>query len=78
MQLPLYLSTKNTILKKYDGLFKDIFKEIYESEYKNKFQKRNIFYEHRLIDDMVAFMVKCSGGFLWACKGLIIFFFVKI
>ena len=65
---PLYLSTKNTILKKYDGLFKDIFEEVYNSEYKSAFEKENIWYEHRLIDDMVAQCIKSSGGFVWACK----------
>ncbi|XP_075261470.1 isocitrate dehydrogenase [NADP], mitochondrial-like [Convolutriloba macropyga] len=65
---PLYLSTKNTILKKYDGLFKDIFAEIFESDYKVEFEKAKIWYEHRLIDDMVAQCLKSSGGFVWACK----------
>jgi len=65
---PLYLSTKNTILKKYDGRFKDIFQEIYEKEYKAKYQAAKIWYEHRLIDDMVAFAMKTDGGFVWACK----------
>ncbi len=65
---PLYLSTKNTILKKYDGRFKDIFAEIYEQEFKSKYQAANIIYEHRLIDDMVAFALKSSGSFVWACK----------
>lgn len=65
---PLYLSTKNTILKKYDGRFKDIFEEIYEKEYKKKFEAAGIWYEHRLIDDMVAYALKASGGFVWACK----------
>lgn len=65
---PLYLSTKNTILKKYDGRFKDIFQEIYEKEYEKEFQNSNIWYEHRLIDDMVAQTLKSSGGFIWACK----------
>jgi len=65
---PLYLSTKNTILKKYDGRFKDIFEEIYQSDYKTKFEAAGIWYEHRLIDDMVAFAMKQSGGFVWACK----------
>jgi isocitrate dehydrogenase len=64
---PLYLSTKNTILKKYDGRFKDIFAEIYE-EYKEDFTKHGIWYEHRLIDDMVAYAIKAEGGFVWACK----------
>ncbi len=65
---PLYLSTKNTILKKYDGRFKDIFEEIYESEYKSKFEAAGITYEHRLIDDMVASALKWNGNFVWACK----------
>jgi len=65
---PLYLSTKNTILKKYDGRFKDIFQEIYEREYKAKYTAAGIWYEHRLIDDMVAYCMKSDGGFVWACK----------
>lgn len=65
---PLYMSTKNTILKKYDGRFKDIFEEIYEAEFKAKFEKAGIVYEHRLIDDMVASAMKWNGGFVWACK----------
>lgn len=65
---PLYLSTKNTILKKYDGFFKDVFQEIYEKDYKKKFESKNIWYEHRLIDDMVAFALKTPGKFVWACK----------
>eukprot|EP01132_Coremiostelium_polycephalum_P010928 gene10928-13385_t len=65
---PLYLSTKNTILKKYDGRFKDIFQEIYEREYKTKYESAGIWYEHRLIDDMVAYAMKSEGGFVWACK----------
>jgi len=65
---PLYLSTKNTILKKYDGRFKDIFQEIYEKEYKAKYEEAKIWYEHRLIDDMVAYAMKSNGGFVWACK----------
>lgn len=65
---PLYLSTKNTILKKYDGRFKDIFQDIYESTYKADFEKSKIWYEHRLIDDMVAQALKSSGSFVWACK----------
>jgi len=65
---PLYLSTKNTILKAYDGRFKDIFQEIYDSEYKDKFQAAGIEYQHRLIDDMVASALKWSGKFVWACK----------
>ena len=65
---PLYLSTKNTILKKYDGRFKDIFEEIYQADYKAKFEAAGIVYEHRLIDDMVASALKWSGSFVWACK----------
>lgn len=65
---PLYLSTKNTILKKYDGRFKDIFQDIYDREYKAKYEAKNIWYEHRLIDDMVAYAMKSEGGFVWACK----------
>merc|ERR1719259_590067 len=65
---PLYLSTKNTILKKYDGRFKDIFQAIYESTYKGQYEAAGIWYEHRLIDDMVAQAMKSSGGFVWACK----------
>jgi isocitrate dehydrogenase len=65
---PLYLSTKNTILKQYDGRFKDIFEEIYENSYKKQFAEAGITYEHRLIDDMVAAALKWSGGFVWACK----------
>ena len=65
---PLYLSTKNTILKKYDGRFKDIFQEVFDSEYKEKFDAAGITYEHRLIDDMVAAAMKWDGGFVWACK----------
>jgi isocitrate dehydrogenase len=67
-QWPLYLSTKNTILKAYDGRFKDIFQEIYDSEYKAKFEAAGIEYQHRLIDDMVASALKWSGKFVWACK----------
>jgi len=65
---PLYMSTKNTILKKYDGLFKDIFQGIYDKEYKDKFEAAKIWYNHRLIDDMVAQALKSDGGFVWACK----------
>jgi isocitrate dehydrogenase len=65
---PLYLSTKNTILKKYDGRFKDIFQEIYENEFQSQFKEANIVYEHRLIDDMVASALKWHGNFVWACK----------
>jgi len=65
---PLYMSTKNTILKAYDGRFKDIFQEVYETEFKTKFAEAGITYEHRLIDDMVASALKWNGGFVWACK----------
>ncbi len=65
---PLYLSTKNTILKAYDGRFKDIFAEVYEKNYQQKFESLGLWYEHRLIDDMVAFAMKTSGGYVWACK----------
>ena len=65
---PLYLSTKNTILKAYDGRFKDIFQEVYEAEFKDAFEDNKIWYEHRLIDDMVASSLKWSGGYVWACK----------
>ena len=65
---PVYLSTKNTILKAYDGRFKDLFEEIYETEYKEAFDKAGITYEHRLIDDMVASALKWEGGYVWACK----------
>ncbi len=65
---PVYLSTKNTILKFYDGRFKDIFQEVYEQEFKSKFASLGITYEHRLIDDMVASALKWSGGYVWACK----------
>ena len=65
---PVYLSTKNTIMKAYDGRFKDLFEEIYETEFKDKFDKVGISYEHRLIDDMVASAMKWSGKFVWACK----------
>jgi isocitrate dehydrogenase len=67
-QLPVYLSTKNTILKAYDGRFKDIFQDIYERDFKAQYDKANIVYEHRLIDDMVASALKWSGNFVWACK----------
>lgn len=66
--MPLYLSTKNTILKRYDGHFKDVFEQMYEKEYKPRFQAKGIWYEHRLIDDMVAQAIKSDGGFVWACK----------
>ncbi|KAL2894574.1 Isocitrate dehydrogenase [NADP] chloroplastic/mitochondrial [Bienertia sinuspersici] len=65
---PLYLSTKNTILKKYDGRFKDVFQEVYEEKWKLKFEEHSIWYEHRLIDDMVAYALKSEGGYVWACK----------
>jgi isocitrate dehydrogenase len=68
LKYPLYLSTKNTIIKAYDGRFKDIFQEIYESEFKDEFAKNKLTYEHRLIDDMVAAALKWSGGYVWACK----------
>jgi isocitrate dehydrogenase len=67
-QLPVYLSTKNTILKKYDGRFKDIFQSVFEQEFESKFKDAKLDYEHRLIDDLVAFAVKSDGGFVWACK----------
>ncbi|WP_408593196.1 NADP-dependent isocitrate dehydrogenase [Paracoccus marcusii] len=65
---PVYLSTKNTILKAYDGRFKDLFQEVYEAEFQDRFKKAGIHYEHRLIDDMVASAMKWSGGYVWACK----------
>ena len=65
---PLYLSTKNTIMKAYDGRFKDIFQEVFDAEFKDKFEAKGITYEHRLIDDMVAAAMKWNGGFVWACK----------
>ncbi|APX70664.1 MULTISPECIES: NADP-dependent isocitrate dehydrogenase [unclassified Brucella] len=65
---PVYLSTKNTILKAYDGRFKDIFQEVFDAEFKPKFEEKKIWYEHRLIDDMVASALKWSGGYVWACK----------
>lgn len=67
-EYPLKLSTKNTILKKYDGLFKDVFQEIYEKEFIDLYKAKNIDYEHRLIDDMVAQVIKGNGGVVWACK----------
>lgn len=66
--VPVYLSTKNTILKAYDGRFKDIFHDVYETLYRAEFEEQGLWYEHRLIDDMVAFAIKGSGGYLWACK----------
>ncbi|WP_282772182.1 NADP-dependent isocitrate dehydrogenase [Saccharomonospora viridis] len=65
---PVYMSTKNTILKAYDGMFKDVFEEIYDNEFKDKFEARGLTYEHRLIDDMVAASLKWEGGYVWACK----------
>ena len=65
---PLYMSTKNTIMKKYDGRFKDIFEELYQREYKSQFEAKGLWYEHRLIDDMVAYAIKSNGGYVWACK----------
>jgi isocitrate dehydrogenase len=67
---PLYMSTKNTILKKYDGRFKDIFQEVYDTTYKKEFEEKKIWYEHRLIDDMVAQMMKSSGGYVMALKSI--------
>ena len=64
----VYLSTKNTILKAYDGRFKDLFQEVFDAEFKDKFAEKGITYEHRLIDDMVAAAMKWNGGFVWACK----------
>ncbi len=66
--LPVYLSTKNTIMKRYDGRFKDLFEEIFESEFKADFDAAGLTYEHRLIDDMVAAALKWEGGYVWACK----------
>ncbi len=68
LEWPLYMSTKNTILKVYDGRFKDLFEEVFEAEFKDKFAEKGLTYEHRLIDDMVACVLKWSGGFVWACK----------
>ena len=65
---PLYMTTKNTILKGYDGRFKDIFEEIYQKDYRKTFEEKGLWYEHRLIDDMVAYAIKSNGGFVWACK----------
>jgi len=68
LKLPVYHSTKNTILKKYDGRFKDIFQTVFDSEFKAKYEALGLTYEHRLIDDLVAFAIKSDGGFIWACK----------
>ena len=68
LNMPLLMSTKNTILKKYDGRFKDIFERVYETEFKTQFTTAGLWYEHRLIDDLVAFAIKSEGGFVWACK----------
>ena len=65
---PVYMSTKNTILKTYDGRFKDLFAEVYETEFKSDFEANGLSYEHRLIDDMVAAALKWEGGYVWACK----------
>ena len=65
---PVYMSTKNTILKKYDGRFKDLFQEVFDAEFRSEFEERNLTYEHRLIDDMVAAALKWEGGYVWACK----------
>tara|TARA_B100001179_G_C18588046_1_gene403237 strand:+ start:247 stop:1461 length:1215 start_codon:yes stop_codon:yes gene_type:complete len=67
-EYPVFLSTKNTILKKYDGRFKDIFQRVFEQEFQTKFEAKNLYYEHRLIDDLVAYAIKSHGGFVWACK----------
>ena len=67
-EYPVYLSTKNTILKAYDGRFKDLFQEVFESEFKDRFEAKGLTYEHRLIDDMVAAALKWEGGYVWACK----------
>lgn len=69
-KMPLYLSTKNTILKKYDGRFKDIFQSLYTSTYQKDFEANGLWYEHRLIDDMVAYCMKSEGGYVWACKNV--------
>jgi isocitrate dehydrogenase len=66
--MPVYMSTKNTIMKTYDGRFKDLFEEIFEAEFKYEFDSRGLTYEHRLIDDMVAAALKWEGGYVWACK----------
>merc|ERR1712224_348980 len=67
-QYPLYMSTKNTIMKAYDGMFKDVFEEEYQANWKAKFDEAGLWYEHRLIDDMVTYCLKADGGFVWACK----------
>jgi len=67
-KVPVYLSTKNTILKVYDGRFKDIFQQVFDAEFADKFKEAKLWYEHRLIDDMVASALKWSGGYVWACK----------
>jgi isocitrate dehydrogenase len=67
-KMPLFMSTKNTIMKKYDGRFKDIFQEVYGTHSKARFEAAGIYYEHCVIDDMVAQVIKSSGGFVWACK----------
>jgi len=67
-EYPLYFTTKNTILKKYDGRFKDIFQNLYTTQYKAQFEAKKLWYEHRLIDDMVAYCLKSEGGYVWACK----------
>ena len=66
--MPMYMSTKNTILKKYDGQFKDIFQDLYDHTYKKEFEEKGLWYEHRLIDDMVAQMMKSAGGYVMALK----------
>jgi len=68
LKWPVYLSTKDTILKKYDGRFKELFQEVFESEFKKSFEENNLIYEHRLIDDLVASAMKWNGKFVWACK----------
>ncbi|CRH01635.1 isocitrate dehydrogenase (NADP), mitochondrial precursor, putative [Plasmodium relictum] len=68
LKMPVYMSTKNTILKIYDGLFKDVFNEVYEEKFRKSFEQHNLWYEHKLIDDMVAQVLKSEGGFVWACK----------
>jgi len=75
--LPLYMSTKNTILKKYDGRFKDIFEDVFQTTYKKEFDAKKIWYEHRLIDDMVAQMMKSSGGYIMALKSMFFYLHFK-